>query len=87
MSIRTIVASIYTLLAAATLYMAIADPSNDPLAVIFAIPLAYPWFLVITWLDSQDQTLNLFLLTGCLLINAALMWWWASRKFKRDATT
>ena len=58
-------------------YIAGMGPSSGPLNYIFVVILGFPWTLILSWLFPSAAS-PLIPAIG-LLINLALVWWWALR--------
>ncbi len=72
------VAIVFTILAALSVvlgFFAGIGESSGPLNYIFVVILGLPWTLLISWLFPSVS--SPFLPAIGLLINIALVWWWA----------
>ena len=80
--VLTVVASVYTLIGIAALVIGFVVPSHDPLSSVYAILVGIPWsYLFVSLADivakQRSVGINIALVTGAIVLNAGLLWWWA----------
>lgn len=78
---RKTIAIIYTVLAILAYIIgstASTGPDAGPLNYIFVVVLGIPWSFLLSWLLGDGVSSPLVPLVG-VLINGALLWWWALR--------
>lgn len=79
---RRTIAIIYTVLAILAYllgYMANRGPEAGPLNYVFVVVLGVPWSFLLSWLLGDSVSTSFVPLVG-VLINGALLWWWALRR-------
>lgn len=78
MNARKIIAVAYTVFAIAAFLIGWISNSG-PLNYIFFVIAGLPWTLLFNWILGDSVSSPLIPLAA-VLINAALLWWWALRK-------
>lgn len=80
MSIKKIIAVVYTVLAILAVAAGFLAPNQGPLNFIFVYLLGLPWVLVGNLFSEIGVVGGYALGIGSLILNAAILWWWALRK-------
>ncbi len=73
-------AAIYTLAGMGALVIGFAIPWDDPLAAVYALLAGLPWTILWSELGvyaEESVAINIALVTGSIVLNVALLWWWA----------